>query len=555
MNLSSESADPLLFAGVGWSPYNPFAIPPLGGGDYVQQDCFNITYSAISQALADLLAANNATLCVPGTGGTIDPPLTPWPPLPPWPTFDWNPPTFVPPGTNYQQFTNERQVATVSCPDGSIFSYAVEAGTLLSQYIDPSLGPIMVDLLNAQALAWAQQQVWALRICMDVPGKQFRDPNPPADWPPGVPWPPTWPPGSNPIIDPPTDWPPDVHWPPASGNPTLSANPGWCCLGADLDPALNAYSLGAGSAAFTFSITSGALAPGTGFLQTGPRTAEVGGMPTAPGVYTYTVTAVQNGNPSISVSTTDTLKVFGMTTTSLPNGVIGTAYSEPLVTAGGTAPVTFTLVGSLPDGLTLSTGGLISGIPTTAGTSSFTVKFTDAEGGHCQQDLSIIVTGVPGPCSGLAHVYTVTGYGPLVAALIASYWPTADTSTLPEWDGIFRDNGAGGSSSNRACYAINGKAIELNMIGTFLDSLILCDYAWSGNFCCNTHSGGPPMYLMQGWASLFNSNWGVAQSYRFGCFTLVGTYCTFATPGMIGPCEWPSPNPAYTLIDPVLTIT
>jgi hypothetical protein len=454
LNISSEAPDPLLFAGIGWDPYNPFAIPPLGGGQYISNDCFNITYSAISQALADLLAANNAALCMPGPPGVPNPPLPPWPPLPAFPDFNWTPPVFVPPDLNYQQFANERQEATASCPNGAIFTYAVEAGTLLSSPIPPELGPIMVQLLNAQAMAFALQQVWAMRVCIEVPLNNRVLPTIPTT----PPLPPS-PPGS----------------PPSGPNgPSLAANPAWCCFGEALDPIENTYSLGHGSAAFTFSVGSGMLAPGTSLVQINPRTAEITGTPSAPGVYIYTIIAVQNGNPTVSVKVTDTLKVFGLMTSSLPNGAVGTPYSEQLATAGGTAPVTFALVGTLPDGLTLSATGLISGTPTTDGTSSFTVQFTDSEGGTCQEDLSITVaTIVPGACDAMTKTYQVTGYSPAIAANVASFFPSAPASALPEWDGIFRDDGSG-SKSHSECYAINGKSISLSMILTTVKQDVSC---------------------------------------------------------------------------------
>jgi hypothetical protein len=47
---------------------------------------------------------------------------------------------------------------------------------------------------------------------------------------------------------------------------------------------------------------------------------------------------------------------------SLPMGTIGVAYSAQLNTIGGGAPYTYSVYqGDLPDGLTLSSGGLISG--------------------------------------------------------------------------------------------------------------------------------------------------------------------------------------------------
>ena len=82
----------------------------------------------------------------------------------------------------------------------------------------------------------------------------------------------------------------------------------------------------------------------------------------------------------------------------LPNGTAGTAYSTTVSATGGTAPYTFALTaGTLPAGLTLNpVTGQISGTPTTAGTSNFTVTATDALG--CVGSRAYqIVAGAPGP--------------------------------------------------------------------------------------------------------------------------------------------------------------
>src|ERR1700732_4519902 len=68
----------------------------------------------------------------------------------------------------------------------------------------------------------------------------------------------------------------------------------------------------------------------------------------------------------------------------LPAGSVsvgaGAYPSTALSATGGTAPYTWAVtMGTLPAGLTLSSSGMISGAPTTAGTFPFTVTVTDAE--------------------------------------------------------------------------------------------------------------------------------------------------------------------------------
>ena len=89
-----------------------------------------------------------------------------------------------------------------------------------------------------------------------------------------------------------------------------------------------------------------------------------------------------------------------ITTTSLPDTVVGIAYSVTLEAAGGNGDYTWSVLsGSLPAGLTLSATGTISGTPTAIGNFTFTVNVTD---GHLSdsQSLSIKVTPRPGDANG-----------------------------------------------------------------------------------------------------------------------------------------------------------
>jgi hypothetical protein len=92
---------------------------------------------------------------------------------------------------------------------------------------------------------------------------------------------------------------------------------------------------------------------------------------------------------------------LAITTTTLPGGTVGVAYSQSLTATGGTTPYTWSIVaGGLPAGLALNAGtGLISGTPTTPGTSPFTAQVVDSASpqGSAQRGLSIAVVGtLPG---------------------------------------------------------------------------------------------------------------------------------------------------------------
>ena len=79
----------------------------------------------------------------------------------------------------------------------------------------------------------------------------------------------------------------------------------------------------------------------------------------------------------------------------LPNGIVGIAYSQTISAVGGTAPYTFTVSsGALPPGLTLNaTTGVIAGTPTLAGTFNFTVTATDSNGCPGSRPYSIAMAG------------------------------------------------------------------------------------------------------------------------------------------------------------------
>jgi hypothetical protein len=87
------------------------------------------------------------------------------------------------------------------------------------------------------------------------------------------------------------------------------------------------------------------------------------------------------GSASRTVNVSGKYTPVLMTTTTLPGATHAVAYSTTLAASGGVAPYTWSLTsGTLPSPCTLSAAGVISGTPTAAGSSTFTIKVTDKTG-------------------------------------------------------------------------------------------------------------------------------------------------------------------------------
>ena len=120
--------------------------------------------------------------------------------------------------------------------------------------------------------------------------------------------------------------------------------------------------------------------------------------------------------------------------TTLSNGTYGTAYSQTITataTGGAGAPYTFVITaGALPAGLSLATGGVLSGAPTVIGTFSFTVTGTDSGGFTGSQAYTIMVAPAPltiTPTTGQSKVY---GAGVPALTYTASGFVNGDPPSL-----------------------------------------------------------------------------------------------------------------------------
>ncbi len=145
-----------------------------------------------------------------------------------------------------------------------------------------------------------------------------------------------------------------------------------------------------GTGGYIWSVSSGSLPAGLSLSGAGV----IAGTPTAAGPSSFTVQVKDSSGATASQPLTITIipPQLTITTASLPGGTIGAAYSQTLVASGGTGEDSWSVAsGSLPEGLSLSAAGIVTGTPTAAGPSNFTVQAKDSSGATATQALTITI--------------------------------------------------------------------------------------------------------------------------------------------------------------------
>jgi len=150
-----------------------------------------------------------------------------------------------------------------------------------------------------------------------------------------------------------------------------------------------------GTSPYTFSISSGALPAG---LTLNSANGVISGTPLVGGSFTYVVRATDSHGctgDSVSHNITIACTTITISPSSLSTGFTGTAYSQTFTATGGGSNNFTVSSGTLPSGLTLTaTNGSLSGTPTTAGNSSFTIQAT---AGSCTGSQAYVLSIISPP--------------------------------------------------------------------------------------------------------------------------------------------------------------
>ncbi len=162
------------------------------------------------------------------------------------------------------------------------------------------------------------------------------------------------------------------------------------------------------------------------FTNITPTTATYVAPATVSAPLNVMVTAASASQPQQSSSATfNVMPPPVITTTSLAPATPTYIYHTNLAASGGVQPLNWTVVsGSLPPAMTLNSGGVLYGTPTTGSTSTFTVKVTDSSGSpsgslSTQQTFTFTVVGIltvnagvlPSGTVGTAYSTTLTSTG------------------------------------------------------------------------------------------------------------------------------------------------
>jgi hypothetical protein len=189
-----------------------------------------------------------------------------------------------------------------------------------------------------------------------------------------------------------------------------------------------------GTTPYVWSLIAGAFPPG---LALNTQNGAVTGTPTSSGTFTTTLQVADKSTATTTQSCGFTIApALAITTLTVSDASVSSAYTQTLLATGGKGPYTWALIlgTTLPQGLTLSANGVMSGTPTQTGTFNFTIAVTDSTNVTVSQTYTMTVAAglIVGGCpASLAEVGFVYNSALVAQGGTAPYTWAVTTGTLP----------------------------------------------------------------------------------------------------------------------------
>jgi hypothetical protein len=139
----------------------------------------------------------------------------------------------------------------------------------------------------------------------------------------------------------------------------------------------------------TWSVLSGTLPAG---ITLNTSSGLLSGTPTAKGDYSFKIQVTDGSRKDAQTYSLSVIDALKLTAAPVPGAEIGLAFELKPTATGGKPGYTWTLTGTLPDGLTLDAAtGAISGKPTAAGAYPLKLTVTDTLGLTQTVDVNLVV--------------------------------------------------------------------------------------------------------------------------------------------------------------------
>jgi hypothetical protein len=187
---------------------------------------------------------------------------------------------------------------------------------------------------------------------------------------------------------------------------------------------------------YKFAI-SGSTPTGTSFSN-----GVLSGVASAPGSFSFTVTATDSQTPPATASQGYAITVTSgpiVISANLPAAQVGQPYSGQFSATGGAGGYSFS--GSGSNGLSVSSSGGVSGTPTAVGTASLSVTVTDSSGTKASGSFSVVING-----PGLFVATTSLSDGALTVPYSATLGASGGTTPY-SWSATGLPNGLSVSAS------------------------------------------------------------------------------------------------------------